>query len=227
MTQQHTYEIEIKSLLGGKEKADELIEKMKAKDPAFKILGSHKQLNHYFVGGKLQELYEKIKDKLETEKKSKLKDLSEKATDFSVRTRWADGRVILVVKASVDDTTSSNGTARLEWEALVPISIEELDEIVLSSGFSYQAKWSRERSEYEFQGSNVSIDKNAGYGYLAEFEKVIDDESKASEVKEEIRKMMNELDVVELAQDRLARMFDYYNNNWQKYYGTDNIFTID
>ncbi|MCL5774945.1 MAG: hypothetical protein M1333_01905 [Patescibacteria group bacterium] len=225
--QKHSYEIEIKSLLGGKEKADALVEKMKAKDPGLKTLGSHKQLNHYFTSGDLQSLYENVKTIVDAEKLAKLKDLAGKAKDFSVRTRWADGRVILVLKASVDDTTSQNGTARLEWEAPVAVTIEELDNLVLKSGFSYQAKWSRERSEYVYNGANVSIDKNAGYGYLAEFEKVIDDESRASEVKEEIRQMMAELDAAELAQDRLARMFDYYNNNWQNYYGTDKIFNIE
>jgi len=223
----HSYEIEIKSLLGNKEKADLLVEKMKAKDPGLKTAGSHKQLNHYFVGGSLKSLCENVSGLVEKEKLEKLEDLAEKATDFSVRTRWADGKVILVLKASVDDTTSSNGTARLEWEALVPASIEELDALVLKSGFAYQAKWSRERSDYVYNGANVSIDKNAGYGYLAEFEKVIEDESRASEVKEEIRKMMAELDVAELAQDRLARMFDHYNHNWENYYGTDKIFNIE
>ena len=225
--QKNSYEIEIKSLLGGKEKADALVEKMKLKDPDLKTVGSHKQLNHYFVGGDLKALSKNVESLVEKEKLAKLQELAEKATDFSVRTRWADGRVILVLKASVDDTTSSNGTARLEWEALVPASIEELDALVLKSGFTYQAKWSRERSDYVYNGANVSIDKNAGYGYLAEFEKVIDDQTKATEVKEEIRKMMAELDVVELAQDRLARMFDHYNHNWESYYGTDKIFNIE
>ncbi len=227
MSQKHSYEIEIKSLLGGKEKANALVEKMKTKDPSLQILGSHKQLNHYFVGGNLTSLFNKVKDLINEEQKSKLEDLSKKAKDFSVRTRWADGKVILVVKASVDDTTSSNGTARLEFEAILPLSIEELDNIVLSAGFNYQAKWSRERSDYKYLGANVSIDKNAGYGYLAEFEKVTEDETKASELKEEIRKMMTELDILELPQDRLARMFDFYNKNWQKYYGTDDIFVIE
>ena len=225
--QNHSYEIEIKSLLGGKDQAEALVAKMKAKDPLLKIKGSHKQLNHYFVGGDLKTLYENVKNLVEPGQLEKLSDLAGKATDFSVRTRWADGAVILVVKASVDDTTSSNGTARLEWEAKIPATIEELDELVLKSGFKYQAKWSRERSEYVYRDTNVSVDKNAGYGYLAEFEKVIDDETKAAEIKAEIRQMMQELEVAELAQDRLARMFDYYNHNWQDYYGTDKIFNIE
>lgn len=223
----HTYEIEIKSLLGNKGKADELKAKMKAADQKFVEIGSHKQLNHYFIGGDLKRLYENTADIIEADKKEKLAGLAEHAKDFSVRTRWADGKVILVIKASVDDTTSSNGTARLEWESKVEKTIEELDQLVLKSGFTYQAKWSRERQEFKYKGANVSIDKNAGYGYLSEFEMVVDDKSKADETKALLRNMMQELEIAELPQDRLARMFDFYNHNWKDYYGTEKIFTIE
>lgn len=223
----HSYEIEIKSLLGSKQKADELQQKMQTSDPNFTALGSHKQLNHYFEGGNLQQLYEKVQAILPEEKKTSLSDLAGKAKDFSVRTRWADGKVILVIKASVDDTTSSNGTARLEWECLMNLKLEELDKLVLDSGFSYQAKWSRERQEFKYKGANVSIDKNAGYGYLSEFEMVVNDQEKADETKSTLRQMMADLGVAELPQDRLARMFDFYNKNWEQYYGTDNIFNIE
>lgn len=224
----HKYEIEIKSLLGGKEKADELKTKM-AKDPSFSSLGSHKQLNHYFEGGNLNLLFEKTNNFLSQEQQNKLKDLSTRAKDFSVRTRWADGKVILVVKASVDDTTSSNGTARLEFESeLKDISdLDKLDELVLSAGFHYQAKWSREREDFTYKGANVSVDKNAGYGYLSEFEMVVDDPKEADKTKSLLRQMMADLNITELPQDRLARMFEFYNKNWKDYYGTENIFNIE
>ena len=189
----HTYEIEIKSLLGNKEKADQLVAAMKDKDTGLTEVGSHKQLNHYFIGGNLQDLYEKVASHLPEEKNTSLKDLAQKAKDFSVRSRWADGKIILVVKASVDDTTSSNGTARLEWETqLFPPSplegeskgaanpLDWIDNLILSAGFTYQAKWSRERQEYIYHPGGreiaVSVDKNAGYGYLSEFEVVVNDE---------------------------------------------------
>ncbi len=227
MEPKDNFEIEIKSLLGGKEKAEELIGKMKAADANLVTVGSHKQLNHYFIGGNLNKLYENVKGFVADDQLAKLKDLADKAKDYSVRTRWADGKVILVVKASVDDTTSSNGTARLEWEAKVDKTIEELDALVLNSGFTYQAKWSRERQDFKYKGANVSIDKNAGYGYLSEFEMVVTDKDKADETKTQLREMMKELGVNELPQDRLARMFDFYNKNWEQYYGTDNIFNIE
>jgi adenylate cyclase class IV len=245
----HSYEIEIKSLLGGKDKAEELKRKMKAADPKFVEIGSHKQLNHYFIGGDFHQLYQNCRDIVQKDQLMKFQELVDKAKDFSVRTRWAEGKaaprtlrhsaqgaagasatgtgVILVIKASVDDTTSSNGTARLEWESKVGLSIEELDALVLKSGFQYQAKWSRERQEFKYKGTNVSIDKNAGYGYLSEFEMVIADKNKADETKALLRGMMRELGIDELPQDRLARMFDFYNKNWQDYYGTEKIFNIE
>jgi adenylate cyclase class IV len=98
---------------------------------------------------------------------------------------------------------------------------------VLDAGFTYQAKWSRSREEYAYKGVTVCLDKNAGYGYLAEFEKVVDGEERVEETRREIEALMTELSVFELPQDRLARMFDFYNKNWPEYYGTDKVFTIE
>jgi len=222
------YEVEIKSLLGDKEYADKLLEKMKKRDPNLKIISLHKQLNHYFVGGDLRKLTASVGCFMKKGDHAKFEDLAKRARDFSLRTRLADGRVVLVVKASVDDTTSANGTARVEFEAETPdLALEKLDELVLKAGFSYQAKWSRERSLYKFLFANVSIDKNAGYGYLAEFEVMENDPVKLEVTKARLRKLMDELGVGELNQERLERMFAYYNAHWPEYYGTDKVFVIE
>ena len=228
----NNFEIEIKSLLGSKENAEALVAKMKAKDKNLFQHETHKQLNHYFVPIKpevnLQDLYKNTEHLIPDLFKSRFKTITEKAKDFSVRTRLADDRLLLVIKASIDDTTSSNGTARLEFEApIANLTLEDLDNLILKSGFQYQAKWSRERTNYEFLGTDVSIDKNAGYGYLAEFEKVITNENLAERTKEDLRRLMAELGVSELPQDRLERMFAYYNSHWPEYYGTDKIFNIE
>lgn len=223
----NSYEIEIKSLLGSKENADALVKRMEQYG-GFSKVGSHKQLNHYFNNdGDPTKLLNSLSKHLPDDKDKQLEQLLEKANNFSLRTRWADGKVIFVLKASIDETTSSNGTARLEFEQVVPISIEELDKLLLDAGFSYQAKWSRERTEYKFKDTNVCIDKNAGYGYLAEFEVVESDSEKANASKQVLRDLMSSLEVEELPQDRLARMFDFYNTHWEEYYGTEKVFTVD
>lgn len=72
----------------------------------------------------------------------------------------------------------------------------------------------------------MCIDKNAGYGYVAEFEKILSDKNQIDEAKESIRKELELLGIEELPQDRLERMFAHYNQHRPEYYGTEKTFTI-
>lgn len=221
------YEIEIKSLLGTKENAEALKSRMKALDPDVSCTSKNKQLNHYFVGGNVEKLFKNVEKLFSGSTKEKLKTIIEKGKNFSVRTRDKDGKVFLVLKASVDDTTSENGIARLEFEEEVSASLDELDRLLLSAGFTYQAKWSREREEYVCKGTTVCLDRNAGYGYLAEFERMVGEEENATEAQKELRAFMEELGVEELPQSRLERMFAFYNEHWPEYYGTEKVFVVE
>lgn len=222
-----SYEVEIKALLGGPERAEEIRTAMKKADASCKLTSKNKQLNHYFEGGALEKLADVIAPHLSNATRAKFSDLAARAKSFSVRTRDKDGEILVVVKASVDDTTSENGIARMEFEEKVPLTLKELDDLVLSAGFTYQAKWSREREEYVCRGVNVTLDRNAGYGWLAEFERVVEDASKLDDARREIRALMGELSVGELPQDRLERMFAFYNAHWPEYYGTEKIFVVE
>lgn len=223
----HQYEIEIKSLLGGEEKATALIAKMKELDSDVKLLGESTQLNHYFVGGDALKIFTNIAPHVVSEKIEAFKKVLYEGKNISVRTRKSNDRILFVVKASIDDTTSSNGTARIEFETDTPaLSLDDLDTLLLDAGCTYQAKWSRDRKEYSFKDIVVCIDRNAGYGYLAELEKIVQNGEEAEKVKQDLREMMQTLGIEELPQDRLERMFAHYNKHWPEYYGTENIFTI-
>ncbi|MEN9920595.1 MAG: hypothetical protein RL538_488 [Candidatus Parcubacteria bacterium] len=221
------FEIEVKSLLGDESVANRLKEKMCELDPECVMVGSNKQLNHYFEGGDMEQLLQNVKDLFTEEQQVKLRTTIERGTEFSIRTRQKDDEILLVLKASIDEGTSANTVKRIEFEEPVSITLDELDEKLLSAGFTYQAKWSREREEYAYKGANVCLDKNAGYGYLAEVEKIVHDESLADAVRAEIDVVMAELELIELEQEKLARMFAHYNANWPEYYGTDKIFVIE
>jgi predicted adenylyl cyclase CyaB len=221
------FEIEVKSLLGEKERADALKQKMQVLDPATTLISSNKQLNHYFEGGDMEQLFQNVKDLFTEEQQAKLRTTIERGTEFSIRTRQKDDEILLVLKASIDEGTSANTVKRIEFEEPVSITLDELDERLLSAGFSYQAKWSREREEYAYKGASVCLDKNAGYGYLAEVEKIVHDEALADVVRAEIDELMSELELIELEQERLARMFAHYNANWPEYYGTEKVFLIE
>ncbi|MDO8590087.1 MAG: hypothetical protein Q7R69_02345 [bacterium] len=219
------YEIEIKSLLGSSERAEKLKDKIKEKGGV--LTNSNNQLNHYFVLSDVNKFKEKFNSHLEGEDKIKFNKILEEGSNFSVRTRDTDGKVILVIKASIGSDTSSNGVSRMEFESEMKMTLDELDKLLLDADLEYQAKWSREREEYKLGGTNICLDKNAGYGYLAEFEQVVIDRALADMVKKELLGIMKDFGVEELPQDRLERMFAYYNKNWRDYYGTDKIFNIE
>jgi adenylate cyclase class IV len=115
----------------------------------------------------------------------------------------------------------------MEFEEATSVTLEELDALVQKAGYVYQAKWSRDREEYSYKDINVCLDKNAGYGYLAEFEKMVAEDTELGDARKEIDAIMAELGATELLQDRLARMFDFYNKNWAEYYGTNKTFIIE
>lgn len=222
----HSYEVEVKSLLGSEDNAEALRQKLKAVDANTSLVSRNKQLNHYFVGGTMDALVHATKGHLPDDVHAQLSNLIQKVTSVSIRTRNKDGNVFLVVKASVGDDTSANGVSRIEFEEPVALTLEQLDRLLLAAGFRYQAKWSREREEYSCRGMNVCLDKNAGYGWLAEFEKVVGSDAELAPARQDIDALMSECGVKELPQDRLERMFSFYNEHWPEYYGTDKIFTI-
>lgn len=223
----HSYEIEIKSLLGEKENADSFRTRLNEKFPSLITKEKHSQLNHYFtVSGDLQKLYDNLSPHIPADKHEDFQKIITEGKSHSIRTRDADGKTLFIVKASIGDDTSANGISRIEFEVPVSLSIDALDELLISSGLSYQAKWSRDREEYIAGDTTITIDRNAGYGYLAEFERVVDDADQAEQIKKDLTTLMGELGAEELHQDRLERMFAHYNEHWQDYYGTDNVFTI-
>lgn len=222
------FEIEIKSLIGTAEQADAFREKLASLSPVPILKGKHSQLNHYFTGGDMQSLLERVGPYFPSEKQLELRKILEEGQQHSVRTREADGRVLLVVKASIDDTSSSNGIARMEFEeAPEGLSLDALDQLLLESGLSYQAKWSRDREEYKIGDVAICLDRNAGYGYLVEFEKVIETAEEADTAKSELVGLMRRVGAEELSQDRLERMFAFYNEHWPEYYGTNKVFTVE
>lgn len=229
----NTVEVEIKVLLGELQNAQTLISKIQKN--GYKLETQNSQLNHYFVGKNFPNLLQALEKNtfVDSNSYTKLqKILSTDQANFSLRTRQLDKHVFVVVKASLDQTSSQNGTARLEFEEQVDLSLIELDEILIQAGFQFQAKWSRDRKQYSKPETDIKIclDKNAGYGYLAEFEKIMTLEDNKLEsielAKEELRKLVQSFDLLELEQIKLAKMFEYYNQNWQNYYGTEKVFDI-
>ncbi|MDE1940793.1 MAG: CYTH domain-containing protein [Patescibacteria group bacterium] len=224
----HSYEVEIKTLLGSKKNAEKLKRDLSKRFPGIKMISAGRQLNHYFnLPADLEPLRRALADIIPADQRSRCEEIVTRGTKISLRSRQTDNQVLLVMKASVGDDTSSNGVKRMEFEVPVEKTLDELDTVLLDAGCTYQAKWSRERQEYAAEDMHVCIDRNAGYGYLAEFERVTEDQSRLDDIRRELANVMNVLGLSELPQDRLERMFAHYNSHWQEYYGTEKTFTIE
>jgi adenylate cyclase class IV len=224
-----TYEVEIKTLLGEKEKADQLRQKLI--NQGYQKTGEGSQLNHYFeyTPDDFEGLLALTSEFLDQNPQEQFENQLQEAKKVSIRTRQADGKVYFVAKLSVGDDSSANGILRHEVQEEVDMTLEEIDKALLAAGLQYQAKWSREREEFESEETDfyITIDKNAGYGYLAEFELEVKEENQLSQARERIISLMNEFDLKELDQGRLDRMFSFYNKNWAEYYGTEKVFTVE
>jgi|CXWL01.1.fsa_nt_gi adenylate cyclase class IV len=222
------YEIEIKSLLGNDDSARVFRTTLVERYPEVSFGPVETQLNHYFEGGDPHAVIEKVVPYVSEEEGTRLTKIATEGNNISVRTREVAGTARFIMKASVGDDSSSNGVARAEVDIEISyVSLEELDGLVLSAGYTYQAKWSRSRESLEIENTTICLDRNAGYGYLVEFERVVDDAQHIEDTKRELERLMAELGTKELPQERLERMFAHYNANWAEYYGTDKVFTIE
>jgi predicted adenylyl cyclase CyaB len=221
-------EIEVKVLLGKKENADNLLERLKSNDSEVNLLEKSSQLNHYYLPGDFQKLKEFVNQYLDDSQKEYFEEIVFKGSNHSIRSRWINDKVLLVLKAGRNkEEQGANGSNRMEIEVEVPLSIEELDSLIMKADFMPQSKWSRQREEYKYKGMHVCIDKNAGYGYVAEFERVVPKTADADKVRQGILNVISELGLEELDAARLDRMFSYYNSHWSEYYGTENTFTLE
>lgn len=226
----HTFEVEVKVLLGKKYNADQLVLALRGRDPGCALMKTSSQLNHYFnEAGDFVKLQELLQPLVSKEQRKTLSQVLLVGKKHSLRTRDADGIVILVVKADKQAAADSmHGTMRYEWEAVIQeMTIDQLDELIRSCGFEFLSKWSRERQEYRYKEMNVCIDKNAGYGYLAEFEKVVQGEEHTDAAKAVITEELVDLGLAEVSPQRLGRMFAYYNAHWPEYYRTEKTFIVE
>ena len=220
------YEVEIKSLLPDQQAADKLIERITLKDPSIQLVSEQHQLNHYFHGGNLTSLIETMQAHLSPKQLDLIRNIAARAGHINVRSRLRNDTVLLIVKGSLDDSSAAHSHQRMEFEEPVDLSIDELDELILSSGWQLEAMWQADRKIYRALGLTIDMVRTPGYGYLVEFEIVLSDNTARDEAHSQVIEVMKSLNADELPNDRLERMFAYYNEHWREYYGTDKTFTI-
>lgn len=98
-----------------------------------------------------------------------------------------------------------------------------LDDILRSLGYEYDTKWYRKRREYKLDNLNITIDFNAGYGWLTEIEKVVrvGGEEKA---KKEILELAKNIGIKPVKKEFIDKMYHYYKKHWPYYIRTKKVF---
>src|SRR5258708_4265233 len=134
------YEVEIKSLIGTKARANKFRTKMERHfKEKLKLTEQSSQLNHYFIGENLNRVYDVLLPHIPDLQRDSFSHILHHGKNVSVRTRKLNDQVILVMKASIDDTTSSNGISRLEFEVRLPnLTLDQLDDLLLDAVLHYQ-----------------------------------------------------------------------------------------
>ncbi|MFS8120212.1 MAG: hypothetical protein ACMG55_17255 [Microcoleus sp.] len=221
------YEVELKCLIKDKDVAARLPKMIEQKGYKTELIKEHHQLNDYFIGGSVKKLADNVKNELSAEEYITLTKIASENTTFSVRARQHNNTVLLIVKASTDGGSANHGTQRVEFEGAMPISLDSLKDTIIASGYTVQARWSADRKIYRIS-NGLTLDSvfSPGYGYQVEFEKVVFSQDEAHLAEAEIREFVHELGLEQVNKDLLERMFAYYNEHWQEYYGTDKVFTL-
>ncbi|MDP9211907.1 MAG: CYTH domain-containing protein [bacterium] len=228
MSETKQFEVEVKTLLGSAEDAERFVAKLRQHDENLAQTSQASQLNHYFDdAGDPAKLITAVRQYLTEEDAASLSELVGAAPTFSLRTRQQDGTVRLVVKAAKGAEDDQHAIARREgdYQTSAP-DIDTLDEAIRQAGYGFLSKWSRDRTEYRYKDYTVCIDRNAGYGFLAEIEQLVGSEEAAATARQAILGELETLGVEELSQERLGRMFAFYNEHWPEYYRTEKTFTV-
>lgn len=230
------FEVELKSL-----PSQAAIDKIRNNPGRFHLNSTETQLNHYFSGELkislevgVEDIASRLGDFLSAVDFVKLFNFLVRAggrpdAKQSVRTRHTSflspDKSLLIIKVSINDTTSENGTIREEVEVEVDLSLDKLDAILLAEGLTVKSKWRRHRDTYDFEGVTLCLDFNAGYGNLLEVELLVHSKKHVFAAKERLHEVLNFLGCKELDSDHLEKMFSEYNQNWALFYDSGKTFS--
>ena len=220
------YEVEIKCLVKDAEQAEHIPEAIRRLGYGLERKAEYNQLNDYYIDGDIAKLADKLQGVIDEAQRKVLLDIIAEHDTFSVRARQNNDTVLFIVKAATG-TSANHASQRAELETPVKLSLDELKDVITGCGYAVQARWMAHRVLYRVS-NGIVFDSifSPGYGYQAEFELLVDASDKAN-AETRVRDFARELGQEPVDPERVARMFDYYNQHWQEYYGTQKTFHID
>jgi len=220
-------EVEIKALL-----TEDLSSfRRKAEKAGFQYQREEAQLNHYFRVTEEFELatfvdeYNLSSDVLKAKSVAiRTREISSPNLNSVTGDSLFNTKTLLVVKYVLDGEDVQNGKDRYEIEIDCTENITHVDSALIKYGLEYRSLWSRERLTYFHPEKEITLclDKNAGYGYLVELERMVSEEKREDSFKE-LCDTLEFLGLDMLESNLLETMFKYYETHYEDYYGTEHL----
>lgn len=219
-------EIEIKYLLNGKTGKNELIAALERVFPTHQKKATKTVISYFYKDGVSHEQILTVgKNLLMPEEYIELQSVLNNSDALLVKARSIDDTVYFAVKGSAKGDDPVHAVNRIEFEAEVHVSLEDVGNIIEDAGIEIASKWSSRREFYTLENNiEMNLEFVAGYGYKAEIEIVINDGDSHEDAIKSIETIAGSLHLTEASQELFGRMYAYYNEHWQEYFNTDREF---
>lgn len=93
----------------------------------------------------------------------------------------------------------------------------ELLKLLNLLGYEVEIKWFRKRIETQYKGYYLTIDFSAGYGYIVEIEKMVEEESLIEKTKIELENILIDLGIDISPKEEFVEKYKDYKINWYEY----------
>lgn len=91
---------------------------------------------------------------------------------------------------------------------------EKLEDLFKILGYDVEIKWFRTRWQFLWEGINVSVDYTKGYGYIIEFEKIVEDKPEQEYLN--LKSKLEDLGIQISSKDEFDQQFKNYKENWKE-----------
>ena len=220
-------EIEKKYLLKDKTEREALVKNLQALYPKMALKGTKTVISYFYEKAQSKDqILAAGKALLDEEQLAALSELVEKCDEIMVKCRSIDDTKYFAVKGAASGEDAVHAANRMEYEVILDQDLESINQAIVSAGIVLVSKWSSLRDFYSLdQNLKADIEFVAGYGHKAELELVIPDGDSVETAVATIDQLADKLGLYYASEALMGRMYNYYNQHWQDYFNTDNVFS--
>ncbi len=220
-------EIEKKYLLKNKADREDLVQNLKDLFPGMELKGTKTVISYFYKKAESKDQILAAGKALLTEAQmADLTTLVENCDEIMVKCRSIDDTKYFAVKGAASGEDAVHAANRMEYEVVLDQDLESINGAIVGAGIILVSKWSSLRDFYSLdENLKADIEFVAGYGHKAELELVIPDGESVDDAVATIDVLAEKLKLYYASDALMGRMYAYYNQHWEEYFNTDNVFS--